>query len=258
MNIVTGYTGTPHVTANAQQAFNMGVFGNGNRVLNVGNKFHATLTDANTITIDSGEGVMQGVHFRIDPGQVETVNIDNGTSGKNRIDLICARYTKDPVTGIEDVSLAVIKGTETTGAPSQPSYNHGTILTGGTPVDFPMFRVTLTGLTPTITWLFQTDVSVINPPNISQIAEEQLSQGTWYSHISVGEYCSAFAQSSSGDGATAAISATPGFTSGVWASVSALSNNAAATPWIYIPSGTTYYTFGIGTGGVYRRLAMPL
>lgn len=258
MNIVTGYTGTPHVTSNAAQAFNMGILGTGNRVLNVGNKFAATLTDANTVTIDSGEGVMQGVHFRINPGEVETVNIDNGTSGKNRIDLICARYTKDPVTGIEDVSLAVIKGTETTGAPSQPSYNSGTILTGSTPVDFPLFKVTLTGLTPTITWLFQTDISVINPPNVLQVAEEQENQGTWTSHISVGEYCSVYAQSSSSEGACAAISATPGFTSGIWASVGAISNNAAATPWVYIPSGTTYYTFGIGTGGVYRRLAMPL
>ena len=35
MKIVTGYTGTPHITSNDQQGFNQGVFGTGNIVLGV-------------------------------------------------------------------------------------------------------------------------------------------------------------------------------------------------------------------------------
>lgn len=108
MNIVTGYTGTPHITANEAQALNQGILGSGNYVLDVGQKFSATLVDANNITIEDGEGVMQGVQFRIAPGETENVSISNGTTGYNRIDLICARYTKDPQTGIE----AVKPGTE--------------------------------------------------------------------------------------------------------------------------------------------------
>ena len=73
MKIVTGYTGQPHVTSNAAQGFNQGIFGTGNYVLNVGNKFNAVLTDVNTVTISDGEGVLQGVHFRIDPGTTETL-----------------------------------------------------------------------------------------------------------------------------------------------------------------------------------------
>lgn len=154
MNIVTGYTGSPHVTSNAVQGFNQGIFGAGNYVLNVGNMFEAELTDANTVTIADGEGVLQGVHFRIDPGTTETVNISNGTLGYKRIDYICARYTKNAITGVEDVSIAVVEGTPDASTPTEPTVNSGTILTGSSPVDFPLYKVSIDGLTPTLTALF--------------------------------------------------------------------------------------------------------
>ena len=154
MKIVTGYTGTPHITSNDQQAFNQGIFGTGNSVLGVGQKFDATLNTATTITIEDGEGVMQGVHFRIETGETETVTISPGTAGYNRIDLICARYTKEPGTGAENVELVVVEGTPSTGAAEAPTYNTGAILSGDTPVDFPLWKVTLSGLTPTLTKMF--------------------------------------------------------------------------------------------------------
>jgi hypothetical protein len=154
MNIVTGYTGTPHVTANEAQALNQGIFGPENYVLDVGQKFSATLVDANNITIEDGEGVLQGVQFRIAPGETENVSIDSGTTGYNRIDLICARYTKDAQTGVEAVNLVVIKGTPTSSAPTEPSYNSGDVLMGDSPVDFPLYKVTLTGVTPVVTQMF--------------------------------------------------------------------------------------------------------
>lgn len=264
MNIVTGYTGTPHVTSNAAQAFNMGIFGVGEYVLAVPDTFAATLTDANTVTIGSGEGVMQGVHFRIDPGQTEAVNIDNGTSGKNRIDLICARYTKDPVTGIEDVSLVVIKGNESTGSPTEPSHNQGIILTGGSPIDFPLYKVTLTGLTPALTQLFTVaNLRGIWPVDVAHIAQVgTLTPGSWESWVSSGGYYSVFVQSSSGYGATAAMNSVANYNSTTWASCSALANDAAVTDWVYIPAGVTFYTYSKiinnGAGNAYLRLAMPL
>ena len=154
MKIITGYTGTKNVTANADQGLHQGIFGTGNSVLNVGNKFAATLTNANTVTLQDGEGVMQGVHFRIDPGTSESVTIQSGTAGYKRIDLICARYTKDSVTGIEAVNLVVIAGTPSSSTPTEPSYTQGDILSGDTQADFPLWKVTLDGLTPTLTAAF--------------------------------------------------------------------------------------------------------
>lgn len=154
MKIVTGYTGSPHITSNDEQGKNQGIFGTGNSILDVGNKFNATLTNANTVTIEDGEGVMQGVHFRIEPGTTETVNIQNGTSGYKRIDLICARYTKNAVTGVEAVNLVVITGTPSSSTPSEPAYTQGDILSGDTQADFPLWKVTLDGLTPALTTAF--------------------------------------------------------------------------------------------------------
>lgn len=151
MRIITGYSGYEHITSNDDQALNQGIFGNGNYILDIGERFNATLTDATTVTIEDGDGVMQGVHFRIEPGTTEEIFISPGTTGYNRIDLICARYTKDAGTGIEDVSLAVIEGTPSDSTPSAPSYNTGDILNGDLLVDFPLWTVTVTGLSPALT-----------------------------------------------------------------------------------------------------------
>lgn len=154
MRIVTGHTGEPHITSNDQMGLHQGILGTGNYVLNVGEKFAATLTNANTVSISDGEGVMQGVHFRVLPGTVDTVSIDNGTTGYNRIDLICARYTKTEGTGIESVEWAVVKGTPTASTPAEPEYNEGDILAGALIADFPMYKVTLTGVNPVLSTIF--------------------------------------------------------------------------------------------------------
>lgn len=154
MKIVTGYTGTPHITSNDQQAFNQGIFGTGNSVLGVGQRFNATLNNATTVTVEDGEGVLQGVHFRIEPGETETLTFSPGTNGYNRIDLICARYTKEPGTGAEAVDLVIVEGVPSESAATEPTYNTGDVLSGDTPVDFPLWKITISGLTPSLTKLF--------------------------------------------------------------------------------------------------------
>lgn len=159
MNIVTGYRGTPHITANEAQALNQGIIGSGNYVLNVGSKFAATLESATSVAVQDGEGVIQGVQFRIAPGSVETVAISPGTSGYKRIDYICARYTKSAITGIEDVSLVVVEGTPDASTPTAPTVSDGSILIGGSPVDFPLWEVDLDGLTPTLKQKYMLDAT---------------------------------------------------------------------------------------------------
>jgi len=165
MKIVTGYRGTPHISANDQQAFNQGVIGGGNYVLDVGNHFEASLENVNTVQIRDGNGVMQGVHFRIEPGDFEELNIENGTTGFSRIDLIVARYSKDSTTGIESVDLVVIKGEDAASNPVEPAYNTGSILDGDSPVDFPLYQVTVNELTPSLLQLFNVQ---LNMQNITQ------------------------------------------------------------------------------------------
>ena len=243
MKIVTGYTGQPHITSNAAQAFNQGIFGFGNFVLDVlsvwGNHFAATLTDANTVTIQDGDGLIQGVHFRIDPGTTEAVTISNGTSGYNRKDLICARYTKNAITGVEDVSLVVLEGTPNASTATAPTWNTGSILNGDSPVDFPLYEVSLSGLTPTLTALFDITPSIIAPPDISRIESVGGYSGTsgdlsitadgWYALLayttdkSVSFQIQAF--------------------SGQYTETIPIASGVGITPWVYLKKGISNLSF---------------
>lgn len=154
MQIITGKTGTNHVTAEDDRALHAGVFGTGNYVLDVGSKFAATIETSNSIVLSDGELVKDGTHARIRFGETESVVIENGTTGYNRIDLIVARYQK--VSGIESFTTTVIKGETTAGTPSQPEYTDGNILEGAELADFPMYAVKLEGVNiASVTPLFE-------------------------------------------------------------------------------------------------------
>ena len=144
MKIITGKTGTNHVASADDRALNAGIFGTDNYVLNVGSKFAATIETSNNIVIADGELLINGTHARIPHGEPETVIIENGTTGYNRIDLIVARYTL--ASGIESVESFVIKGAATSGTPTQPSYTQGNVLSGVEVADMPLYAVQLSGV----------------------------------------------------------------------------------------------------------------
>lgn len=151
--IVTGFTGAEHITSGDWKALNAGLAGSGNYVLSVGNKLAATLQTANKLRLLDGYGMMAGCQFGMPAGEYVDLVIENGAQGYNRVDLAVARYTRNSTTGIENVSLLVIKGTATTGTASMPSYNSGSVVSGAT-CDFPLYKISLSGLTPTVTPLF--------------------------------------------------------------------------------------------------------
>lgn len=151
LHLITGYAGAEHVQAADQGSFNIAAFGNGQYVLDHGYKFAASLLSGNTVQIKDGDMLMQGRHIRLAAGTVEELTIDNGTQGMQRKDLICARYTKNNSTGVEAAALVVVKGTEAASNPSDPTINEGNITDGSDLInDFPLYRVTLNGLEPTL------------------------------------------------------------------------------------------------------------
>ena len=178
MQIVTGYEGQAHITSNDDQGRNQGTFGEASYVLSVGSKFAPTLLSANSLKIADGEGVHQGVHFRVDPSTYDTVTIDNGEQGKNRKDLVVCRYTKDGGTGVESCEWVVIKGTASSGTATRPSHTTGDILNGSLVVDMPFFEISLSGINVSaVTTLFttvkamsglQSDISTLNS-NLSHL-----------------------------------------------------------------------------------------
>ena len=148
MRIVTGYRGEPHIVSDDLQAFNKGAIGDA--ILPIGQRLHAELTTSNNLRIYDGTAIMGGVEFRVEPGTYDDVSIDNGVQGMNRTDLVCARYLRNGSTGVENMTWAVLKGTPTSGTPQWPSVPTGDIIEGAADAYFPMFRVSLAGLTPAV------------------------------------------------------------------------------------------------------------
>ena len=150
MNIITGYRAEPHITAQQDRDVNIGIFGASAKILKgVGNEMAATVVSANEVEIADGTLVAEGCTAEIQYGTTESMTIENGEQGKKRIDLIVARYTRDSGTAVESMELAVIKGTSAASNPTAPAYNEGTIADGDSPVDFPIYRVNLNGISIT-------------------------------------------------------------------------------------------------------------
>lgn len=146
MNIITGYRAAAHVTAQQDRDTNIGIFGAGVYILNVGSLLAAEVISANEVQISDGLLVAEGCTAEIERGTTESLAISNGSQGMLRTDLIVARYTKDSGTGVESMALVVVEGTPAASDPSTPSYNDGTIADGDTVVDFPVYQVNIDGI----------------------------------------------------------------------------------------------------------------
>ena len=149
MNIITGYKGEPHVTSQQLRDTNIGTFGGGAYILDVGSQMAATVVSANQVDIADGLLVAEGCTAEVARGTTESLAIDNGSQGMLRTDLIVARYTKVASTAVEDMELAVIKGTPAASNPATPAYNEGLIADGDSPVDFPLYKVNISGISIT-------------------------------------------------------------------------------------------------------------
>lgn len=178
MKIVTGYAGQAHITSNDDQGLLQGIFGSGNYILPVRGRFAATLISSNEMQIADGEGLLQGVHFRVEPETNDSVVIENGSQGMQRIDLVCARYQKDPGTGIETMSWIVKKGTPAASNPATPSVTPGDLLAGDTLAEFPIYSIRLNGITIQSVTLLATILSpqsLIGDTSIAAIGDGTLT-----------------------------------------------------------------------------------
>ena len=147
LHLVTGYLGQEHIKATDQAAFNAALIGTGQFVLDKGKVLEAQVISNNQIRILDGEFMMQGRFVRLDPGTYVDLAIDNGTQGKKRNDIIVARYTKNSVTGVEEVSLVVMKGTQVDSNPSDPAHTEADITNGAATLhEFPLWRIPVDGL----------------------------------------------------------------------------------------------------------------
>ena len=151
--IITGYTGTRHITPAMDAAVWRAIFGEDNYIIDVGNKCAGSMPSINEFTILDGVVSMQG---HMGYGTQTTLTIETCATGYRRIDLVCCRYTHDNDTLIDKMEYVVIKGTEVQ-APNVapvPAYNTGIIDQGALIVDYPLYQVNLDGSTVTFSKKF--------------------------------------------------------------------------------------------------------
>lgn len=143
-NIITGYTGTRHITPAMDASVYRSIFGEDSWILADGNQLAGSMPDINSFTILDGLVSMQGHQVQITQ---ETLSIDTCANGYSRIDLVCLRFEHDNNTAIDSASLVVIKGTEVQdpNTPSVPTHNTGSIDAGASVVDFPLYQINLSG-----------------------------------------------------------------------------------------------------------------
>lgn len=146
MEIITGYTGKPHVTSEQDRDVNIGVVGKGSYVLQTGMQLAAEISSNNEIKIRDGVLMHQGCTASIKKNTYDSLIIINGSQGMKRIDLIVARYEKNQDNGIESLDLKVIQGTPAESTPTVPEYTEGDIQAGDYVADMPMYQVIIDGL----------------------------------------------------------------------------------------------------------------
>ena len=145
MELITGYQLEDHVTSMHDAMWHRGIWKD-DCIISVGENLKAEVISNNEIRVRSGILNMQGKFCSIDMNTYDSLTINNGTAGENRIDLIVARYEKNNETQVEDVSLKVIQGTPSTTTPSVPSYTEGNIDNGDLIAELPVFQVNLNGI----------------------------------------------------------------------------------------------------------------
>lgn len=135
----------PHIYAEDDAAIYESISG-GDGVYDIGEMLKATVLSNNNVRIGNGVLSVGGHIARIKYGDYEEMTIDNGESGKNRNDLIVARFSTTGFGGVDEFSLEVKKGVAVTGEAKDPEVETGNLYEGETIREFPLHRVRLEGI----------------------------------------------------------------------------------------------------------------
>lgn len=191
VELVTGHSGTGHVSSDDARHLNAGIFGSGTYFL--GNAPEISMASANVVQVANCEIMAQGAHVRITDGPLELA-VANGTPGYHRKDLICLSYSKDSVTAVEDCDFVVIEGesamTAAGAADPTTEWMQNSILENDLIVHIPIGRITFDGLTPSVAAIIGEASSISKlGDSISRvkvnIAELKVSNGTSNGHIPI-------------------------------------------------------------------------
>lgn len=146
MKIVSGKTGTPHVTSEQFRQIIEGTVGQGSYILTSGENLEPELASNNMLKIRGGMMSHHGNISCVDLNTYDEVTLTNGSQGVKRIDLIVNRYTRNDETGLEKNEWVVIIGTPDASNPKVPQHTIGNLQNGDLIDDCPVFEVHYDGI----------------------------------------------------------------------------------------------------------------
>lgn len=145
VKLMTGATGEQNIQAADDRECLAGITGLDSYVFPTGNQLKATLVDANTVTIGTGAGSLQGSRFRC--STTTTVKIQSGTQGQYRRDIVGLHFSRE-TSGREGLEFQVLTGkpAASAGAAADPAYTAGDLLKGDADAFMPLYRIKLSGI----------------------------------------------------------------------------------------------------------------
>lgn len=149
MKIISGKTGSPHVTSQQFRQIFEGIIGDESCILPCGENLTPELQTNNSLKIRSGLMYHHGNLSTVELGTYDEVTIQNGTQGMKRIDLVVNRYTREEESGTEENEWVVIQGTPHASSPVVPEYTDGNLQDGDLVDDCPYLEVHLDGINVT-------------------------------------------------------------------------------------------------------------
>ena len=183
MDIITGYLGEAHVTAEQDRDVNIGVVGDGSYVMPAGQRLAAEVQTNNEVRIRDGVLIHQGCAASIKKNTYDTVTIANGSQGMKRIDLIVARYQRNVETGVESLDLIALQGTPAESDPAVPKHTEGDIQAGDAVADMPLYEVEKDGLNITrVTKVFEEVESLSSLNGKTTVTVLESGENTIYLH----------------------------------------------------------------------------
>lgn len=125
-------------------AIYQGIFGQSG-ILDIAEKLECTKYSNNEVRIASGDFINQGYQIRIPFGETRAFEIENGTVGQKRHDLIVAEFER--VSQLKDThAFKVIKGISAAATPQDPELTQQDLNAGGTLRQEPLYRIVLDGI----------------------------------------------------------------------------------------------------------------
>ena len=137
-----------HIYAEDDAAIYQSIVGS-DGVMMIGQQCESQVISNNKVRVKDGVIVVGGHFARIPYGDYIDCEIVNGQSGRNRNDIIIAKFITTGTGGIDTYTLEVKQGASTTGSATDPTLTQNNLYESGKIREMPLYRVKIEGLSIT-------------------------------------------------------------------------------------------------------------